>query len=646
MTSDTGQRIGPARHWRHETTQLPLHARHPFHSCLAHVMRVPAFTAVLLLGLLMPWTSDAQTPLASARLHEAMAAQLRAQGLEGAVWSTVAEGTIATGAAGIADARTGQALRADARVHVGSVAKTLLATGVLRLVTERRLALETPVSQLLPGMIFDNPWSSSHPVLVRHLLDHTAGLDDARFSQVFSLQPNADTPLADAFRGRGPLRVRSRPGSRHSYSNTGFTLLGMVIEAVTGARYETYLETHLLRPLGMHDSTFAFTTQDGPHADPRLAMGHFEDGKRQAAVPTYVRPATQFTTTAADMGRFASFLMGDGSVHGRPFVDSTLLAAMGRASTTEAAVAGLRVGYGLGMALRDRHGAVGKCHGGSTVGYRAMLCLFPEQQRAFFVAHNADHETADYGRFDRLLIEALRVQAPAARQPEATRVDTRAWEGYYVPSPNRFASLAWLDTTLNFLRVARDGSGLRLEPFQSEDVALTPAGGALFRAKDRVIASHAFVATPEGRRAISTGTQNYEQVSLSRLMPLWISLVAGLLGLAWLLVAGIVRLVALRRAAWSHPAIVPFFGVAALLLPLPLFLQQSFLQLGDLTPASGLLAAVTGLLPVAMLAGLALMLPRRPWRALAWIDVVSMLAVLQFAAVLAGWGLMPLRMWS
>lgn len=110
--------------------------------------------------------------------------------------------------------------------------------------------------------------------------------------------------------------------------------------------------------------------------------------------------------------------------------------------------------------------------------------------------------------------------------------------------------------------------------------------------------------------------------------------------------AGIVRLVALRRAAWSHPAIVPFFGVAALLLPLPLFLQQSFLQLGDLTPASGLLAAVTGSLPVAMLAGLALMLPRRPWRALAWIDVVSMLAVLQFAAVLAGWGLMPLRMWS
>ena len=61
----------------------------------------------------------------------------------------------------------------------------------------------------------------------------------------------------------------------------------------------------------------------------------------------------------------------------------------------------MRVGYGLGLATRDRHGAVGKCHGGSTVGYRAMLCLFPQQQRAFFVAINADIEGADYGALRR-----------------------------------------------------------------------------------------------------------------------------------------------------------------------------------------------------------------------------------------------------
>ncbi len=218
-----------------------------------------------------------------------MAEQLEAQGLQGAVWALVAEdGAITVDAAGTKDARHGQALRSGDRVHVGSVAKTLLATGVLRLVSQQRLALDTPVSELLPAVAFDNPWAASDPVRVRHLLDHTAGLDDARFSQVFSLKPNADTPLAEAFARQGPLAVRSRPGSRHSYSNSGYTLLGMIIEAVTRSRYEAYLDAHLLRPLGMHDSTFGFTTQAGRDADPRLAMGHFEawcDPGRGSHVP-------------------------------------------------------------------------------------------------------------------------------------------------------------------------------------------------------------------------------------------------------------------------------------------------------------------------------------------------------------------------
>src|SRR3546814_6716128 len=65
---------------------------------------------------------------------------------------------------------------------------------------------------------------------------------------------------------RGPLRIRSQPGSRLSYSNMGYTLLGLVIERVTGERYEQYLDDHFLGPLGMHQSTFRFVSQEGPRA--------------------------------------------------------------------------------------------------------------------------------------------------------------------------------------------------------------------------------------------------------------------------------------------------------------------------------------------------------------------------------------------
>lgn len=580
-----------------------------------------------------------------APLHATMANELRAQSLQGAVWSTVGDDTIAIDAAGIRDARSRAPMQSGDRVHVGSVAKTLLATGVLRLVTQGRLSLDAPVAALLPQIEFDNPWASTDPIRIRHLLDHTAGLDDARLSQVFSLRARADAPLAEAFRGRAPLRVRSRPGTRHSYSNTSYTLLGMVVEAVTGSRYEHYLDRHLLQPLQMNHSTFAFTTQDGPRADPRLAMGHFENGVAQAAVPSFVRPAGQFTTTAGDMGRLARFLMGDGRIGGAPFIDAALLRAMGEPTGTEAAAAGLRVGNGLGLFNRDRHGAVGKCHGGSTVGYRAMFCLFPQHRRAFFVAINADIEGADYGRIDRHLIDALRLPPAHDPPPNPTTVDLAEWEGFYVPSPNRFASFEWMDTTLNFVRVRREGDALRFSPFQSDELLLRPWGGALLRAPDRIIASHALVTTGDGGRAISTGTQSYQRTSLAYLVMLWTSLAAGLLGALWLLVSGALALLRPRRTT-NRTVLVPFAGLLALVSPLPFFLRQSFLQLGDVTVASGLLAAATALLPLTMLAGLVLDLRRRPWSLRNRIDIVAMLAVLQWALVLAAWGLLPLRLWA
>jgi CubicO group peptidase (beta-lactamase class C family) len=583
----------------------------------------------------------------AAELHAGMERALRDEGLTGAVWATVSpEGVIAVGAAGLRNAASGELLTPEDRVHIGSVTKTLLAAGVLRLVTEGRLALDTPIVDLLPGLAFDNPWVASDPIRLRHLLDHTAGLDDARFWQVFSLTANADTPLHAAFAGDSSLlRVRTRPGSRFSYSNMGYTLLGMVIESITGERYEAYLDAQLLRPLAMRDSTFKFVSQLGPQADARLAMGHFEDGVPQAAVPGYLRPATQFTTTAADMAVFARFLMGNGQVDGRAFIDAALLRTMGQPVGTEAAQAGLAAGYGLGLARRDRHGVVGLCHEGSTVGYRAMLCLFTEQQKAFFVALNADSEAADYGRIDALLVEALDLTAALPAQPGSPSEDIAEWQGIYVPAPGRFANFAWLDTVLNFVRVRWYGSRLHLKPFLSDDRVLAPAGGPLLTATDRTTTSHVLLRSPEGERLVSNGFQTYAHMPLPKIAALWSSLAAGLLSLLYLFVSGCARLLT-GRLRPSYPVFVPFLAVTALWLPLPLFLHQSFLQLGEITVASVALALVTGALPLAMVIGLFLHARRRPAGVTAMLDIAALFAVLQWTIVLAAWNLIPLRLWS
>jgi CubicO group peptidase (beta-lactamase class C family) len=592
--------------------------------------------------LIFPIASIA-SPVSSG-LHADMERALKDNGLTGAVWAAVTpDGAIAVDAAGVKDARTGEPLSSDDRIHIGSVTKTLLAAGVLRLVSEDRLALDTPIAQFLPHLVFDNPWETSEPIRLRHLLDHTSGLDDARLWQIFSLKPEADTPLAEGFAGNPALlRVRSRPGSRLSYSNMGYALLGMVIESVTGERYERYLDVHLLQPLAMRDSSFSFVSQVGPKADGHLAMGHFENGVTQAAVPLYLRPATQFTTTAKDMALFSRFLMSDGRINAEAFIDTALLRAMGQPFGTEAAQAGLPAGYGLGLGRHDRHGVVGRCHSGTTVGFRARLCLFPDQQKAFFVAMNADSETADYGRFDALLVKALDLDADLPAKRGTPPDDIAAWQGLYIPAPNRLASFAWLDTVFNFVHVSWNGAHLQLRSLQSEDRALVPAGGLLFRATDRATTSHVFLRASDGRRILSDGFQSYEQVSVVKIALLWASLCAGMLGLLFILLRGLVRLL-LRRL--TPGTFVPFLAVLALLLPVPFFLRQSFLQLGDVTAASVSLAVVTTTLPLGMLIGLVLQFRSRASGVMAAADVVAMLAVLQWMIVLAAWHLVPLRLW-
>jgi CubicO group peptidase (beta-lactamase class C family) len=591
----------------------------------------------------LAWAQDTSLTAAMTRgLHE--------EGLVGAVWAAVhSPGDVRLGAAGRRQANEVTPLGPADRVQVGSVAKTLVAAGILRLVTEGRLTLDAHVSDLLPFVGLRNAWAELHPLTLRHLLDHTSGLDDARLWQLFSDEPRPDMPLRAGFDpDRLRLTVRHPPGQRFSYSNTGYGLLGLVIEVVTRQRYEAYLDAHLLRPMGMANSTFEFVTQAGPRADRRLAMGHFEKGALAPAVPTFLRPAMQFTTTAADMARFATFLMSDGRVNGAPFVDPALLSAMGTPIGTEAARAGLAIGYALGLGMRDRHGVVGRCHAGNTVGYRAMLCLYRADRKAFFIAMNADNEDANYVRLDSLVVGTLRLTPTPRPTPRPSSGDIRRWHGTYVLAPPRFEMFAYLDVVLDFVRIAADGSSLAFIPFQGTTVRLEPMGGRLFRAPGRTLASHALYTSPSGTLALTDGLRTYERMSLWYMVRLWGSLVLGVLGLVYLLVRGLIAAVR-GRLGPSAPLFVPFLVVAALLPAALLLLRQSVLALGAVTPANVLLAVITAALPAAAAVGLWRISRQQvgsPWTAATTTDAVALVGVLQWAIVLAFWGLLPLRLWS
>ncbi len=466
--------------------------------------------------------------------------------------------------------------------------------------------------------------------------------------QVFSLRADPDAPLRDGLtHPGGSLRVRHRPGERFSYSNTGYLLLGMLIEAVTGTRYEMWLDAELLAPIGMTRSTFAFVTQAGPKADPTLAMGHFDPQTTSAAVPIHVRPASQFTTTARDMARFASFLMSDGVVDGRVLVDGDLLRGMSVATTTEAARGGLAAGYALGLARRDRHGVVGRCHLGNIGTFRSAICLYPDQQRAFFVAFNSDPEDGRFDRVDALLVDELGVTSPPLRPVQPPGVDPAEWEGLYRVRPNRFEQFAYLDELIGVTRVRWDGEALHLEPLAGTARALSPVGGALVRAPDRRETTHVLLRTAAGVAVVSDGMRTLERVSAVSVWGLWVSAAVGVVALAYLLVVGAARSVgALRRGAWSkEPLRWPALCLVLLMLAPALYLTQSFLAIGDPTPANVTIAVLSGVLPVALVVGGVQRVRAGVGTLRARLDLAAIAGLLQWCTVLAAWGLVPLVLW-
>ncbi|WP_313915707.1 serine hydrolase domain-containing protein [Tahibacter sp.] len=564
---------------------------------------------------------------------------LSSERLAGAAWSLVDGAEIHIGAAGTRDAERGTAMRAGDRVHVGSITKTLVALGLLRLASEGRIDLDAPVSAVLADIAFRNRWEETDPVRIRHLLDHTAGLEDARLWQMFSARVSPDDPLAAAFtRDASVLQVRTLPGERFSYSNIGYGLAGMMIEQVTGVRYEKWLAEHLLAPLGMRDSSFAFVSQTGPARDALLAWGHQDDLTPVPAMPIALRPAGQFTTTARDMAILARFLMGDGRLDGAVFVRSDLLRAMGRPTGTQAARAGLDTGYALGLVRRDRGGVIGLCHAGNIVGYHAMLCLYPEQQKAFFVSINTDSETADYARIDAAMMQALGLE-PSRQSDTASTVDVSPWLGRYVPAPSRFAIQRYADLLAGGVSLERDSVGLAVTPFMGSPQRLAPAGGHLLKGEGRVAPSHVLLRDADGIPLLSQGTRTFRMIGTLPLVWLWGTLALGTIGIAHFAIVAPV-LARRRRSAVIGPGTAGVFG---LLGAVSLLVFQPLGSLGDPTATNIVIALATLSLPLAMLwQAIAEGMKRRMyWR----LNLAASVAVLLLCTVLMNYGLIPLMLW-
>ncbi|MFF1441547.1 serine hydrolase domain-containing protein [Streptomyces sp. NPDC058295] len=189
--------------------------------------------------------------------QDATAALVRVGGADG-TWR---------GSAGVHDLPSAAPADPDARFRAGSTTKVVTAAAVLRLAAERRIDLNTPVQHYLPGLL----GGKFRPITVRQLLNHTSGIPagdglGTTFEEVYAHRFDTLPPqqVVVSAAAKGP---EFRPGTQQHYLNINYTVLGLLIEKVTGRSYASEATRLVLAPAGMKNTYF-------PGTDPRIAGPH------------------------------------------------------------------------------------------------------------------------------------------------------------------------------------------------------------------------------------------------------------------------------------------------------------------------------------------------------------------------------------
>ncbi|MDR2253007.1 MAG: serine hydrolase [Bifidobacteriaceae bacterium] len=348
---------------------------------------------------------------------------------------------VATAASGTLNQKLGARapVAGDSLFQIGSITKVWTATAIMRLVDEGRLSLDTRVKEVLPDLKLINE-DLTEGLTVWHLLTHTSGID----GDIFTDTGRGDdavreyVELLDAAAQNHPL------GATWSYCNSGFVILGRILEVVTGLSWDAVMRTQLFEPLGLtHTTTLPEETIMFS-----AAVGHLEIGGEVTQAPVFllprsVGPAGLITSSVEDVLAFARLHLRGGLADDGTRVISADSAERMRAEQCKTTRADEPVdSMGLGWMRADWNGERVFWHDGGTIGQASWLFCHPASGVAAVLLTNGGVDPARLS--DELLSEVFVTlagvvkPAPTRLPDEPADADIAPFVGTYENGATRF----------------------------------------------------------------------------------------------------------------------------------------------------------------------------------------------------------------
>ncbi len=294
---------------------------------------------------------------------------------------------------GYADIGEGRPMTVETRCRVESISKSVTAWGVLKLAEEGKIDLDKPLASYLKSWSFPSSDYPAEEITIRQLLTQTSGMPLGTIGVLYA--PWTDKPAlreqltADAV-------MRQEPGRSFFYSNTGYILLELLIEEVSGRSFADYMEREVLMPLGMFSSSFEWSSS----WNPPVPNGYDGDGN---PIPPYVYPDKAAGGLFATVGDVAAFVSAGMSVYtprGGQVLSPESIEAMYAAQTELDGYYSLVFdAYGFGHFIEflpDGRKAVS--HGGQGSGWMTHFHSIPESGDGIVILTNSQNSWPLFAR--------------------------------------------------------------------------------------------------------------------------------------------------------------------------------------------------------------------------------------------------------
>ena len=437
--------------------------------------RLCALLIAFVIGLASLPVVSAGAALDVKAIDSLVAGQIPVRGLVGLSVAIARDGAVALAKGyGMRSLADRSPVTDDTMFAIGSVTKQFTCACVFLLAEDGKLAILDKVAKYYPNL------TRAGDITLLDLMNHVSGYPDYYPLDFVDLRMLKPVAVDEVIRLYGTGKLDFEPGSRYSYSNTGYLILGRIVEKVSGQAFGEFLNRRILKPLGLANTAYQPDVRGG-----RFALGHttFALSPPEPAVPEangWIGSAGAIYSTAGDLAKWDIALITGKVLRPESYkvMTSPRILADGRST-----------GYGCGLSISERGGKTVLSHNGAVAGFLAYNTMVPDDKTAVVLISNFDASGDVSALYRQILIPQLPEPAPAPSalkkdSPAPPRKDVPAIAGLPAPEQSKILFLELQSGTVDRSKLSPDfnwfltdakilGSAERLKSFgQPTEAAL------------------------------------------------------------------------------------------------------------------------------------------------------------------------------